>query len=157
MERDCSREKQPIALVCALIATALFRSTQLPEKHDSLGPLTSESQMAVAEPAEVWLILGWQEGRCLCAEKFCHKNILWIQRKVRVKSGSVLTDNRLKTKDSRASFFKNLALIKKDKQKLTQYKPYTDHWTNLRRRAETKRKKVFNLEAWEKEISNTIS
>ena len=33
---------------------------------------------------------------------------------------------------------------------------YTNHWTNLRR-AETKRKKEFNLEAWEKETSNTIS
>ena len=47
----------------------------------------------------------------------------------------------------------------KDKQKkkkmstnLTLYEAYTNHWTNLRR-AETKRKKEFNLEAWEKEIS----
>ena len=48
---------------------------------------------------------------------------------------------------------------------LTLYKAYTNHWTNLRR-AETKRKKEFNLlqgknstflEAWEKETSNTIS
>ena len=39
---------------------------------------------------------------------------------------------------------------------LTQYKAYTNHWTNLRRE-ETKRKKEFNLEAWEKETSNTIS
>ena len=38
---------------------------------------------------------------------------------------------------------------------LTLYKPYTNHWTNLRR-AETKRKKEFNLEAWEKETSNTV-
>jgi len=30
------------------------------------------------------------------------------------------------------------------------------HWTNLRR-AETKRKKEFKLEAWEKETSNTVS
>ena len=30
------------------------------------------------------------------------------------------------------------------------------YWTNLRR-AETKRKKEFNLEAWEKETSNTIN
>ena len=30
------------------------------------------------------------------------------------------------------------------------------HWTNLRR-AETRKKKEFNLEAWEKETSNTIS
>ena len=39
---------------------------------------------------------------------------------------------------------------------LTQYKAYTTHWTNLRR-AETKRKKEFNLEALEKETSNTAS
>ena len=39
---------------------------------------------------------------------------------------------------------------------LTQCEAYTNHWTNLRR-AETKRKKEFNLEAWEKETSNTIS
>jgi len=31
---------------------------------------------------------------------------------------------------------------------LSLYKVYTNHWTNLRR-AETKRKKEFNLEAWE--------
>ena len=31
---------------------------------------------------------------------------------------------------------------------LTLYEAYTSHWTNLRR-AETKRKKEFNLEAWE--------
>ena len=39
---------------------------------------------------------------------------------------------------------------------LTLYKTYTNHWTNLRR-AETKRKKEFNLEAREKETSNTVS
>jgi len=48
---------------------------------------------------------------------------------------------------------------------LTLYKAHTNHWTNLRR-AETKRKKEFNLlqrknstffEAWGKEISNTIT
>ena len=39
---------------------------------------------------------------------------------------------------------------------LTLYKAYTNHCTNLSK-AETKRKKKFNLEAWEKEISNTIS
>jgi len=32
---------------------------------------------------------------------------------------------------------------------LTLCKAYTNHWTNLRR-AETKRKKEFNLEAWGK-------
>ena len=39
---------------------------------------------------------------------------------------------------------------------LTLYKTYTNHWTNLRR-AESKRKKKFNLDTWEKETSNTIS
>ena len=39
---------------------------------------------------------------------------------------------------------------------LTLYKPYTNHWANLRRR-ETKRKKEFNPEALEKETSDTIS
>ena len=39
---------------------------------------------------------------------------------------------------------------------LTLYQAYTKHWTSLRR-AETKRKKEFNLEAWEKETSNTVS
>ena len=39
---------------------------------------------------------------------------------------------------------------------LTLYEAYTNHWTNLRR-AETKRKKEFNLEACKKETSNTIS
>ena len=48
-----------------------------------------------------------------------------------------------------------------NKQTKTQHKSYpieayTNHWTN-RRRAETKRKKEFNLEAWEKEITNSIS
>ena len=37
---------------------------------------------------------------------------------------------------------------------LTLYETYTNHWTNLRRE-ETKRKKEFNTEAWEKETSNT--
>ena len=39
---------------------------------------------------------------------------------------------------------------------LTLNETHTNHWTTLRR-AETKRKKEFNLEAWEKETSNTIS
>ena len=45
---------------------------------------------------------------------------------------------------------------KKLSPNFTLYETYTDHWTNLRR-AETKRKKKFNLEAWEKEASNTIN
>ena len=39
---------------------------------------------------------------------------------------------------------------------LTLYEAYTNHWTNLKR-AESKRKKGFNLEAWGKETSNTVS
>ena len=39
---------------------------------------------------------------------------------------------------------------------LTLYEAYTIHWTKLRG-IETKRKKEFNLEGWEKETSNTIS
>ena len=35
------------------------------------------------------------------------------------------------------------------------YKTYTHHWTSLSR-GETKKKKEFNLEAWEKETSNKI-
>ena len=49
---------------------------------------------------------------------------------------------------------------RKNKQKLstnlTLYEAYTNHWTNLRR-AETKRREEVNLEAWEKETSNTVS
>jgi prophage antirepressor-like protein len=45
---------------------------------------------------------------------------------------------------------------KKLSPNLTLYEAYTHHWTNLRK-AETKRKKEFSLEAWAKEISNTIS
>ena len=49
---------------------------------------------------------------------------------------------------------------KTNKQKLstniTLHKAYTNHWTKLRR-AETKKKKEFNLEAWEKETSSTIN
>ena len=49
---------------------------------------------------------------------------------------------------------------RKNKQKLstslTLYEAYTNHWTNLRR-AETKRKKAFNLEDWEMETSNIVS
>ena len=38
----------------------------------------------------------------------------------------------------------------------TKNKAYTNHWTNPRR-TETKKKKEFNLEAWEKETSSTVS
>ena len=45
---------------------------------------------------------------------------------------------------------------KKLRPNLTLYEAYIHNWTNLRK-AETKRKKEFNLEAWVKEISNAIS
>ena len=54
---------------------------------------------------------------------------------------------------------------KKLSTNLPLYKAYTNHWTKLRR-AETKRRKEFNLlqgknltflEPWEKETSNKIS
>ena len=45
---------------------------------------------------------------------------------------------------------------KKLSTNLTLYKAYTNHWTNLRR-AETKRKKEFNLEARKKETSKTLN
>ena len=53
----------------------------------------------------------------------------------------------------------------KNSTNITLYEAYRNHWTNLRR-AETNRKKEFKLlqvknsifsEAWEKEISNTIT
>ena len=54
----------------------------------------------------------------------------------------------------------SLAHQRKNKKKLsknlTLYEASTNHWTNLRK-AETKRKKEFNLEDWEKESSKTIS
>ena len=59
----------------------------------------------------------------------------------------------------------SLAHQRKNKQTKTQHKSHTNHWPNLRK-AETKRKKEFNLlegknatflEAWEKETSNTVT
>ena len=44
----------------------------------------------------------------------------------------------------------------KNSAQISPYRKLANHWTNLRR-AEAKRKKEFNLEAWEKETSNTIS
>ena len=46
--------------------------------------------------------------------------------------------------------------MKKLSTNLTLYEAYTNHWTKLRR-VETKRKKEFKTEAWEKETSNTIT
>ena len=66
--------------------------------------------------------------------------------------------NTNKSKADRITISLSLALQRKNKQTKTQHKShpiqaYTNHWTNLNR-AETKKKKEFNLEAWEKETSN---
>ena len=44
----------------------------------------------------------------------------------------------------------------KHSAQISPYRKLANHWTNLRR-AEAKRKKEFNLEAWEKETSNTVN
>ena len=51
---------------------------------------------------------------------------------------------------------KNNETNKKLNTNLILYEAYTDHWTNLRR-TENRRKKEFNHEACEKETSNIIS
>ena len=43
--------------------------------------------------------------------------------------------------------------IKKPQDNLTLYKAYTNHSTKLRR-AETKRKKEFNVETWERDLKH---
>ena len=72
--------------------------------------------------------------------------------------------NKIETQSSadRSTTSLSLAHQRKNKQTKTQhksltlYEAHTNHWTKFRR-AETKRKKKFNLEAWKKEISNIIS
>ena len=64
--------------------------------------------------------------------------------------------DRISTSLSLAHQRKNKETNKKFSRNLTLYEAYTNHWTNLRR-AETKWKKEFNVEPWEKETSNTIS
>jgi len=49
-----------------------------------------------------------------------------------------------------------MKITRKLSTNLTLYKADTNHCTNLRG-AESKRKKKFNREAWDKETSNTIS
>ena len=70
---------------------------------------------------------------------------------------------KIQTKSStdRITTLLSLAHQRKNKKNklstdLTLYEASTNHWTKLRR-AKIKRKKEFNLEAWEKETSNTIS
>jgi len=81
-----------------------------------------------------------------------------------VQAASSITTNKTKilTQSSadRSTTSLSLAHQRRNKQKLstnlTLYKAYTNHWTYLKRE-ETKRKKEFKLEAWEKETSNIIS
>ena len=70
----------------------------------------------------------------------------------------------MKTQSSADRITTSLNLDHQRKIKQTNEKPqhishpiqaYTIHWTKLRK-AETKRKKEFNLEGWGKETSNTI-
>ena len=74
------------------------------------------------------------------------------------------TEQKYKPNHQKAGLPPHSSLPIKEKQtnkqklstNLTLYEAYTNHHTNLKR-AEIKRKKEFNLEAWEKETSNTIS
>ena len=74
---------------------------------------------------------------------------------------------KIQTQSSAESITTSLSLAHERKNKqttrkqklstnLSLYEAYANHCTNLRR-AETKKKKEFNLEAWEKETSNTIT
>ena len=69
---------------------------------------------------------------------------------------------KIQTQSSEDRITTSLSLVhqRKNKPKLSTnlilYEAYANHWTNLRS-SETKRKEEFNLEAWEKETSNTIS
>ena len=73
---------------------------------------------------------------------------------------------KIQTQSSEDRITTSLSLVhqKKNRQtnkqklstNLTLYKAHTNDWTNFRR-AETKRKKEFNLEALEKETASTIS
>ena len=61
--------------------------------------------------------------------------------------------DRITTSLSLAHQRKNKTKLSKN---LTLYEAYINQWTR-HRRAENKRNKEFNLKAWEKEVSNTIS
>ena len=73
----------------------------------------------------------------------------------------ITNKTKLQTQSSadRITISLSLAHQRKNKTKqktqhnLTLYEAYTNHHTNLKR-AEIKRKKEFNLEAWEKETSS---
>ena len=70
---------------------------------------------------------------------------------------------KMQTQSSADRITTSLILAHQEKNKqtkirtnLTLYKAQTSHWTKLRK-VEIKRKKEFNIEAWEKEASNTVS
>ena len=79
------------------------------------------------------------------------------------KNSKTITSNRITTSLShghRAEGGEGGAGLTSSHQKArkscTLQEPYTNHWTKLTR-TETKRKKEFNLEAWKKETSSTVS
>ena len=78
------------------------------------------------------------------------------KQKNKTKIQTQLLADRIATSLSLVHQRKNKQTNKILSTNLTLYKAYTNHWTNLRR-AKTKRKREFNLEAWEKETSKTIS
>ena len=84
-----------------------------------------------------------------CAEHFIYTT---DKTKAQTKSPA----DRITTSLSLTHQRKNKTNKQKFNINLTLYKAYTNHRTN-HRRAETKRKKEFSLEAWGKETSNTIS
>ena len=87
-----------------------------------------------------------------------------MKNKTKIQTQS--SEDRITTSLSLAHQRKNKNKNKPKKStNLTLYKAHTNDWTNFRR-AETKRKKEFNLlqginstflETWEKETSNTVT
>ena len=76
------------------------------------------------------------------------------QQKTKMQTKS--SADRITTLLSLAHQRKRKQTNKKLSTNLTLYKANTNHWATFRR-AETKRKKVYSLEAWEKETTSTIS
>ena len=76
------------------------------------------------------------------------------QQKTKMQTKS--SADRITTLLSLAHQRKRKQTNKKLNTNLTLYKANTNHWATFRR-AETKRKKVYSLEAWEKETTSTIS
>ena len=87
----------------------------------------------------------------------CAGRLTWTINKTKIQTQS--SADRSTTSLSLAHQRKKKQTNKQTKHlstNLTLQEAYTNHWTKPRR-AEAKRKKEFNLEAWEKETSNTIS